>query len=213
MVEQIPSGLPPVKRSIKSPPVAVALMLAVAASLHCSSSPTEPIVTEPPAVGEQPVEASIETVATEEVDRPVRRVIVQIYYPAAGGRALIGESHEIFMTPAPGDRAKQILADLISGPIGTGRLKALSPHTQLRQVYVLDDGTAYADFSEELKHGISGGSTKELLTIYSIVNSVTLNIPEIRRLGILIDGEPITTLNGHLNLRRPLTPNMSIIVR
>ena len=136
---------------------------------------------------------------------------MRIYYPAIDGDGLIGESHEIFRTTAPGDRAKQILADLISGPIEEGAMSALPPGTHLRQVYVLEDGTAFVDFSSDLEQGMSGGSTEEMFTVYAIVNSVVLNIPEIHRVGILIEGKPVDTLNGHLDLRRPLPPNLSII--
>ena len=43
-------------------------------------------------------------------------------------------------------------------------------------------------------------------------SSVVLNIPEIRRVGILINGQPIDTLNGHMDLRLPLPPNIELIV-
>ncbi len=143
---------------------------------------------------------------------PIRRLNVLIYYPAARRDGLIGEPREIFKTAAPGDRAKQILADLISGPATDEGLRALPPGTRLRQVFVMEDGTAYVDFSSDLKQGIAGGTVEELLTVYSIVNSVTLNIPEIRRVGILINGKSVDTLNGHLDLRRPLPPDSSLIV-
>jgi Sporulation and spore germination len=145
-------------------------------------------------------------------DAPMRRLNVLVYYPAVDGDGLVGESHEIFMTPTPGDRAKQILADLIAGPIGESGLRSIPAGTRLRQVYVLENGTAYVDFSADLKQGLAGGSAKELFAVYSIVNSLALNIPEIRRVGILIDGEPVDTLNGHMDLSRPLSPDSSMIV-
>jgi len=88
---------------------------------------------------------------------------------------------------------------------------ALPPDTTLRQVYVLDDGTAWVDFSAELRTGIGGGSTAERLAVYAVVDSVVLNVPEIGRVGILIDGNPVTTLNGHLDLRRPLVPDRTLL--
>ena len=52
----------------------------------------------------------------------------------------------------------------------------------------------------------------ELLTVYSIVNSVVFNVSEIKRITILIDGQPVETLNGHLDLRRALVPDVTLIV-
>ncbi len=184
------------------------LVLIVGLASACSSPDPPPAAqaSEASNPAGEPAEAS-----EQKVTR-IRRLKVLIYYPAPGADGLIGEQREIFRTAAPGDRAKQILADLISGPATASGKRALPAGTRLRQVFVLDDGTAYIDFSADLKQGMGGGTTEELLAVYSIVNSVALNIPEIRRVGILINGKSIDTLNGHLYLRRPLPPDTSIIV-
>ena len=112
----------------------------------------------------------------------------------------------------PGDRAKQIIADLISGPDNDGSLRALPPATRLRQVFVMDNGVAYLDFSAELREEMGGGSMEEILAVYAIVDSVVINIVEVDRVGILVNGRPVATLNGHLDLRRPLAPDYSLIL-
>ena len=91
-------------------------------------------------------------------------------------------------------------------------MRALPAGTRLRQVFVLDNGVAYLDFSADLREGMGGGSMEELLTVYAIVDSVVLNIAEIDRVGILVNGRPVATLNGHLDLRRPLPPDYSLIL-
>jgi spore germination protein GerM len=136
-----------------------------------------------------------------------------LYFPSGETGLLAPESREILATPAAGDRARQILSDLLSGPTQSGYLAAAPPGTRLLQVYVLLDGTAYADFSAELRSGIDAGSEPEILTVYSIVNSLAFNIPEIDRVGILVQGRACDSLNGHLDLRRPLRPNWRIIDR
>ena len=67
------------------------------------------------------------------------------------------------------------------------------------------------DFSSELVSGFPGGSASELLAVYAVVNSIGLNVPEIRRVGVLVDGRPLDTLAGHLDLRRPLAPDRSLL--
>jgi hypothetical protein len=142
---------------------------------------------------------------------PLRRLQVIVYFPSAMTTGLVGEPREIFETASPGDRVKQIIADLISGP-HTGDAVALLPaSTRLRQAYVLEDGTAYLDFSQELRQNLGGGSSDELLAVYSIVDSVTVNVPEVHRVGILIEGQPVDTLGGHVDLRRPLPPDLTLI--
>ena len=198
------------KRHPAGPVLSSVLVLTLVVAASCSSprpgaEAPAPQATEGTTNGQEPTNAVA-------LAGPIRRLSVLIYYPAARQQGLIGEPREIFMTATPGDRAKQILADLISGPATDEGLRALPPGTRLRQVFVLEDGTAYIDFSADLEHGLTGGTAEELLAIYSIVNSVSLNIPEIRRVGILINGRPVDSLGGHLDLRRPLLPDSSLIV-
>jgi spore germination protein GerM len=177
--------------------------------------------------GKDPVEpgpeepaGDVEPAAPEETDEPdeddpsapLQMRTIEIYFPSAQKNGLVREFREIFDTATPGDRVKQIIADLISGPTSDDALRVLPPGTQLRQAYVLDDGVAYLDFSPELTEGIGGGSMAEILVVYSIIDSVVVNIPEIERVGILVNGRPLTTLNGHLDLRRALPADYKLII-
>jgi spore germination protein GerM len=136
---------------------------------------------------------------------------VTLWFPSTAGDALVGDGAEIFSTADPGSRAKQIVVALLGGPQRAGALPALPRDTTLRQVYVLEDGTAWVDFSSQLRTGIGGGSADERLAVYAVVNSVALNVPEIGRVGILVEGNPVLTLNGHLDLRRALPADRSIL--
>ncbi len=49
------------------------------------------------------------------------------------------------------------------------------------------------------------------MTIYSMVNSLILNIPEIETVRILVEGKEETTLAGHVDLRFPLRANMLFV--
>jgi spore germination protein GerM len=169
-----------------------------------SQTPVESIPVEPAEEGSPG--------ASGDTTTSIRTLVVEVYFPSAEEDGLVAEAREIFATAAPGDRAKQIVADLISGPATDLAVRALPRDTKLRQIYVLDDGVAYIDFSAELRDGLGGGSSGELLAVYSIVDSVALNVSEIRRVGILINSKPVETLNGHVDLRRPLRPDISLIV-
>ena len=56
-----------------------------------------------------------------------------------------------------------------------------------------------------------GGSFTELLTVYAIVNAVTANLPTVQRVQILIDGKEADTLAGHVDLRRPLIRDVTLV--
>jgi spore germination protein GerM len=136
---------------------------------------------------------------------------VTVYFPSAYNEGLVGEPREIFETASPGDRAKQIISDILAGPDDPAALRAVPQGIRLRQVYVMDNGVAYADFSSELARRMGGGSMEEILAVYSIVNSLVLNVEEIDRVGFLMDGRPCESLNGHLDLRRPLPANLRLM--
>jgi spore germination protein GerM len=134
---------------------------------------------------------------------------VTLYFPSAAGDTLVAETREIVDTKAPADRGAQIIAALLDGPHTEGALPAVPPGTTLRHLWVRDDGNAYADFSEELLGGTNAGSWDEILTVYAIVDSLTENVPTIRRVGILVAGQERQTF-GHLDLSRPLPPDLKL---
>lgn len=77
--------------------------------------------------------------------------------------------------------------------------------TLLNEAYIDTQQTAYLDFSSHLSDGHIGGTTAELLTITAILKTVFDAFPDdIKQIQILIDGEEVKTLAGHLNLSQPL---------
>ena len=77
--------------------------------------------------------------------------------------------------------------------------------TLLNEAYIDTQQTAYLDFSSHLSEGHIGGTTAELLTITAILKTVFDAFPDdIKQVQILIDGEEVKTLAGHLNLSQPL---------
>ena len=164
---------------------------------HQAAAPAEP-------------EAAAAPASTEEPAAPLAKSTVTLYFPSASADKLTTETREVVETVRPADRGTQVLAELLEGPREKGALAAVPDGTTLRKLWVRDDGIAFADFSDELASGMSGGSADEILAVYSIVDSLTANVPEIRRVGILVAGRERETLGGHLDLRRPLGPDMSL---
>ena len=77
--------------------------------------------------------------------------------------------------------------------------------TLLNEVYIDSDQTAYLDFSNHIADGHIGGTTAEGLTVMAILRTVFDAFPDdIKQVQILIDGNQVKTLAGHLNLSQPL---------
>ena len=84
------------------------------------------------------------------------------------------------------------------------RRTAVPPGTKLHAIFLTNTGDAYVDLTGELRANHPGGTTNEILTIYSLVNALTANLPAVTNVQILIDGKEVDTLGGHLDLRRPI---------
>lgn len=77
--------------------------------------------------------------------------------------------------------------------------------TLLNEVYIDSAQTAYLDFSNHIADGHIGGTTAEGLTVMAILRTVFDAFPDdIKQVQILIDGNQVKTLAGHLNLSQPL---------
>jgi hypothetical protein len=49
------------------------------------------------------------------------------------------------------------------------------------------------------------------MTVYSVVNSLAINFPEIKQVQILIEGREIDSITGHLSLSKPISPNPGLV--
>lgn len=101
-------------------------------------------------------------------------------------------------------REKTILEQLIAGPVEKGRKRTIPMETKIRDVTTTSDGTCYVNLSEDfvLKH--NGGERAELLTIYSIVNSLC-ELEQVDKVQFLIEGKKLDELKGNLQFKTPFT--------
>ncbi|MFW5986448.1 MAG: GerMN domain-containing protein [Halanaerobiales bacterium] len=130
---------------------------------------------------------------------------IQLYFSTPDAMYLQPEERSI-TTDQP---YRDTLILLIEGPETAGLNKTIPKGVKLLEIKV-DEGTAEVNFSKELAANHWGGSAGERLTIYSIVNTLT-QFQEIERVQILLDGENVETLVGHMDLSRPLERNREII--
>jgi spore germination protein GerM len=113
-------------------------------------------------------------------------------------------------------RAVYITEDGICYVDVSAQIKEYHPggvQSELLTLYSLitEDGICYVDVSAQIKEYHPGGVQSELLTLYSLVNSLILNIPEIKAVKILIDGNESMTLAGHIDVQDPIKANMLLI--
>jgi hypothetical protein len=112
---------------------------------------------------------------------------------------LVPVTVELPLSNDPVLRSKQVLNTLLAGPVDV-ELRTLPPDALLLAFYLLPDGTAIADFSEALATSIPSGIVSEQLAVNSIARTLEANVPQVQRLKILIHGQEVETLAGHLDL-------------
>jgi hypothetical protein len=137
-----------------------------------------------------------------------RRIRATLFYVAEDGNRLVGTDREVVYADGPVDQARRLMEALVE-PVDKPLLQAIPADTKLRTLFITDTGDAYVDFTPELSSKHPGGSLSELLTVYAIVDTLTVNLPAIVRVQILVDGKEVDTLAGHVDLRRPLPKNLT----
>ena len=106
---------------------------------------------------------------------------------------------ELPLSNDPVLRSKQVLNTLLAGPVDA-ELRTLPPDAVLLAFYLLPDGTGVADFSEALATSIPSGIASEQLAVDSMTRTLQANVPQVKRLKILIHGQEAETLAGHVDL-------------
>jgi spore germination protein GerM len=135
---------------------------------------------------------------------------VLLYFSDGDGEYLVGERREILKKGEVKEEAKETVNELIKGPKGK-LIPTLPPGTKLIEVQISEEGVAKVNFNKALISDHPGGTSAEMMTIYSIVNSLILNFPQIKWVQIVIEGKPAESIAGHLSIKEPLSPNPDLI--
>ena len=129
-----------------------------------------------------------------------------LYFPALNEGKILPESRSLTWAQADADRVRQIVLALAEGSHqGYGRV--LPASATVRAVFLTADGTAYLDLSADVLTDFEPGIQSETLAIYSIVNSLTINIPAVKQVQFLIQGQQVETLDGHADLTAAFLPD------
>ena len=109
----------------------------------------------------------------------------------------------------PAAFCRRLMEALSAGP-QSGLARTLPKDATIRAVFV-EGKTAYVDFSREISISHPGGILSELMTIYSVVNTLVLNVDAVDTVKLLIAGQDAETLAGHVDIRFPLNADILLI--
>ena len=157
-----------------------------------------------------PQPSSAEPAAAATTPAEVAHITATLFYASEDGQALVPVRREVPLAEGVIPQGRQILASQLE-PAPSPYVSAIPSGTLLRAFYVTEQGDAFVDLSADVATHHPGGSFTEMLTVHAIVNAVTANLPTIRRVQILIEGQEADTLAGHVDLRRPLIRDVTLV--
>ncbi len=129
---------------------------------------------------------------------PTERVVLIVAHDEDG--TLRGESSQIPMPSGRQQRAEELLQALLSEYLDKSSPHVLGAGSEIRSVYLVDPGVAVIDVNSAFADTHRSGVLVEELTVTSLIQTVTVNIPGILRVKILVDGKERDTLAGHADL-------------
>jgi spore germination protein GerM len=132
-----------------------------------------------------------------------RKIKARLFYVSVDGTRLTSVEREVPYAEQTVAQARRILEAQLA-PVEAPLVSAVPAGTALRAVFVTDSGSAFVDLSREVAAAHPGGSINELLTIYTVVQALTTNLPAITSVQLLVDGKEVDTLAGHVDIKRPL---------
>ena len=137
-----------------------------------------------------------------------RKIKARLFYVAEDGTKLTSVERDVAYGEGPVEQAREIISAQIA-PVVEPLVSAVPPGTTLRAVFITEGGEAYIDLSRDVVSAHPGGTLGELLTVYTLVNALTENLPVVTAVQVLVDGKEVETLSGHIDLRRPLAKNLT----
>ena len=139
---------------------------------------------------------------TRPVEPPVagatERVTLFVAYDDIS--VLRAQSAQIPMPSVRQQRAEELLRALLALYLEKSSPHQLPHGSDIRSVYLVDPGLAVIDVNGALADGHRSGVLSEELTVASLIQTLSANLPGILKVKILVDGKQRETLAGHADL-------------
>jgi hypothetical protein len=145
----------------------------------------------------------------EEAAAKRERKEAVLYFSDANERFLVPEKRLVPKGKSTTAQAEEIVMALIEGP-KLGQIRTIPAGAKLLGIRIAD-GTATLNFDNPFIEQHPGGTASEVATVYSLANTLTRNLTEIKRVRFQVGGKDVTTIKGHVDLREPIFPNKDLV--
>jgi hypothetical protein len=137
---------------------------------------------------------------------PTPRIRARLYHLSDDGLRLQPVETEVPFGEGTLEQARQLTAALLQPP-SEPFVSVIPSGTTLKGLYLSPEGVAFVDLSAEAGRA-HVGALDEIFIVYSIVNTLTDNLPAITAVQLLVDGRQVDTLAGHVDVRRPVIKDL-----
>jgi len=145
----------------------------------------------------------------EEAAAKRERKEVVLYFSDANERFLVPEKRLVPKGKNTTAQAEEIVKALIEGP-KLGQIRTIPSSAKLQGIRITE-GTAILNFDNPFIEQHPGGTASEVATVYSLANTLTQNLTEIKKVRFQVGGKDVTTIKGHVDLREPIFPNKDLV--
>jgi hypothetical protein len=149
-------------------------------------------------VAAAPASSSDDRPVVAPVSGPTEQVSLFVAYDDLG--ILRAQAARIPLPTVRQQRAEELLRTLIALYLDKSSPHPLPVGSDIRSVYLVDPGLAVIDINAAFADGHRSGVLEEELTVASLVQTLSANIPGILKVKILVEGKPRVTLAGHVDL-------------
>jgi germination protein M len=127
------------------------------------------------------------------------------FYQSVNGDYLIPLKKKIKKFSDMKEQIKEVIIGLFEGVGSDERyINLFSSKIKLNNLFIVNKDIVVVDINREIFTKLLGSSIDEILTIYSIVDTICFNFPYIKGVQIIVDGRQMETLSGHIDISRPL---------
>lgn len=149
---------------------------------------------------------------TPEPAKAVPRIKATLYFASEDGMRLVPAEAEVPLADGVVAQARSIVEAQLSTAPPQPLASTIPKGATLRGIFISQRNEAFVDLDPVIRSAHPGGTLQELMTVYTIVNALLTNLPNLREVQILIGGQEVDTLAGHVDLRRPLRKNEGLIL-
>ncbi|MCH5186567.1 MAG: GerMN domain-containing protein [Oscillospiraceae bacterium] len=105
--------------------------------------------------------------------------------------------------------AKKVISELINGRDDNSKIMRIMPKIKNGITVKVKNDTAYVDLSNEFVQAHTDNAHKEILTVYSIVDSLT-SIDGIKKVRFTIGGKEQAKFKGNIDMREVFLPDYTV---